>query len=71
MVVNTCLLCVQAVVEMGDSDDDGLLNFREFMKYCAEHEKKLWLVFQNLDKNQDGECNLTIWQMMQLGMSID
>lgn len=70
-LVNSCLLCVQAVVEMGDSDDDGLLNFREFMKYCAEHEKKLWLVFQNLDKNQDGECNLTYWQMMQSGMSID
>ena len=50
-----CLLSVQAVVEMGDSNDDGLLDFREFMKYCAEHEKKLWLVFQNLDRNQDGE----------------
>lgn len=49
-------LChVQAVVEMGDRDEDGLLDFREFINYCAEHEKKLWLVFQNLDTNQDGE----------------
>lgn len=40
---------------MGDRDEDGLLDFREFINYCAEHEKKLWLVFQNLDTNQDGE----------------
>lgn len=44
----------QAVVAMGDTNDDGLLDFSEFVKYCTEHEKKLWLVFQNLDTNQDG-----------------
>ena len=46
---------MQAVVEMGDTDEDGLLDFRDFMNYCADHEKKLWLVFQNMDTNQDGE----------------
>ena len=46
---------MQAVVTMGDTDEDGLLDFREFATYCAEHEKKLWLVFQGLDTNQDGE----------------
>lgn len=39
---------------MGDQDDDGLLDFREFATYCAEHEKKLWLVFQRMDTNKDG-----------------
>ena len=45
---------MQAVVQMGDTNEDGLLDFSEFAKYCTEHEKKLWLVFQNLDTNQDG-----------------
>ena len=39
---------------MGDRDADGLLNFGEFAEYCAEHEKKLWLVFQRMDTNKDG-----------------
>ena len=39
---------------MGDRDEDGLLNFGEFSGYCAEHEKKLWLVFQGMDTNKDG-----------------
>ena len=46
---------MQAVVTMGDTDEDGLLDFREFATYCAEHEKKLWLVFQGLHTNQHGE----------------
>ena len=39
---------------MGDQDADGLLNFGEFASYCAEHEKKLWLIFQGMDTNKDG-----------------
>ena len=39
---------------MGDTNEDGLLDFVEFVKYCTEHEKKLWLVFQRLDTNKDG-----------------
>jgi solute carrier family 25 phosphate transporter 23/24/25/41 len=44
----------QAVLSMGDRDEDGLLNFGEFAAYCAEHEKNLWLVFQGMDTNKDG-----------------
>ena len=40
---------------MGDKNEDGLMDFREFVRYCTEHEKKLWLVFQGLDENKDGE----------------
>ncbi len=40
---------------MGDTNDDEVMDFREFVRYCTEHEKKLWLVFQRLDTNKDGE----------------
>ena len=49
-----CLALHQKVVEQGDSDNDGLMNFAEFLKYCTEKEKKLWLVFQKVDVNKDG-----------------
>ncbi len=40
---------------MGDTNEDETMNFREFVRYLTEHEKKLWLVFQRLDTNQDGK----------------
>ena len=40
---------------MGDKDKDNYIDFREFLNYCVEHEKKLWLVFQAMDVNKDGE----------------
>lgn len=39
---------------MGDVDKDGEIDFREFLNYCVEHEKKLRLVFQAMDTNKDG-----------------
>ena len=36
------------------------MDFSEFVNYCSEHEKKLWLVFTDLDINKDGECMLKI-----------
>ena len=55
----------QAVVSMGDRDEDGLLNFGEFATYCAEHEKKLWLVFQGMDTNKDGRCSSPLPRPLQ------
>lgn len=55
------LLCYivssQRVVSKGDTNNDGLMDFSEFVKYCQEHEKKLWLVFNDLDLNKDGGNN--------------
>lgn len=39
---------------MGDKDEDGQIDYREFLNYCVEHEKKLRIVFQAMDTNQDG-----------------
>ena len=49
------LLTPQAVFQMGDKDKDDYIDFREFLNYCVEHEKKLWLVFQAMDVNKDGK----------------
>ena len=48
---------MQAVFKMGDKDKDNYIDFREFLNYCVEHEKKLWLVFQAMDVNKDGRHN--------------
>ena len=34
------------------------MNFAEFLQYCTEKEKKLWLVFEKLDLNKDGKLGL-------------
>ena len=39
---------------MTDVDKNGSINYREFLNYCVEHEKKLRLVFQAMDTNRDG-----------------
>ena len=50
---------------MGDLDEDGMINFREFLDYCVEHEKKLRLVFQAMDTNKDGElARLWVWPIL-------
>ena len=44
---------------MGDKDEDGKIDFKEFLNYCVEHEKKLRLVFQAMDTNKDGKNGKT------------
>jgi len=38
-----------------DADKDGKIDFDEFLRYVAEHEKNLKLYFKKLDTNQDGK----------------
>ncbi|KAK0404659.1 hypothetical protein QR680_017560 [Steinernema hermaphroditum] len=35
-------------------EDDDAVNFSDFVHYVIEHEKRLELIFQDLDRNQDG-----------------
>ena len=51
---NDPIFYLQRVVSKADTNNDGLMDFSEFVSYCAEHEKKLWLVFNDLDINKDG-----------------
>lgn len=45
---------IQKIVKAGDKDQDGQLDFEEFVHYLKGHEKKLRLVFKSLDKKNDG-----------------
>lgn len=47
-------LSLQKIVKAGDKDQDGQLDFEEFVHYLKDHEKKLRLVFKSLDKKNDG-----------------
>ncbi|XP_062843668.1 mitochondrial adenyl nucleotide antiporter SLC25A24-like [Trichomycterus rosablanca] len=62
----------QKILATGDKNKDGLLDFSEFARYLKEHEKKLWLTFKSLDKNNDGHldaCEIK-QSLAELGMDI-
>ena len=40
---------------MGDRDQDGTIDFAEFVSYIVNHEKKLEIAFKTLDYNKDGK----------------
>uniref|UniRef100_A0A8C9GTC6 Mitochondrial carrier protein n=1 Tax=Piliocolobus tephrosceles TaxID=591936 RepID=A0A8C9GTC6_9PRIM len=42
------------IFKSGDTNDDLGLDFGEFMQYLQDHEKKMRLAFNSLDKNNDG-----------------
>ncbi|XP_072524867.1 mitochondrial adenyl nucleotide antiporter SLC25A24-like [Salminus brasiliensis] len=62
----------QKIVTTGDKNKDGVLDFTEFARYLKEHEKKLWLTFKSLDRNNDGRldaCEIK-QSLAELGMDI-
>lgn len=46
---------LQRLLERSDHDQDGHLNFADFLRYVTEHEKHLRLSFHMLDHNKDGK----------------
>lgn len=42
-------------MEEADTGKDKSIDFKEFVHYVLEHEKKLAIVFKNFDKNADGK----------------
>ncbi|XP_012929298.1 calcium-binding mitochondrial carrier protein SCaMC-2 isoform X4 [Heterocephalus glaber] len=54
---STYLQWKQKIVQAGDKDLDGQLDFEEFVHYLQDHEKKLRLVFKSLDKKNDGRID--------------
>uniref|UniRef100_A0A8C6KAN0 EF-hand domain-containing protein n=1 Tax=Nothobranchius furzeri TaxID=105023 RepID=A0A8C6KAN0_NOTFU len=45
---------LEKLVETGDTNHDGVLDFEEFIHYLHNHEKQLKLMFRHLDRNNDG-----------------
>ncbi|KAM3848414.1 mitochondrial adenyl nucleotide antiporter SLC25A23-like [Vipera latastei] len=49
----------QDILREGDTDHDGELNFEEFAQYLQERERKLLLMFHSLDRNNDGQIDVS------------
>ncbi|XP_069465198.1 mitochondrial adenyl nucleotide antiporter SLC25A25 isoform X1 [Ambystoma mexicanum] len=63
---------IRKIVKAGDKDQDGQLDFEEFVHYLRDHEKKLRLVFKSLDKKNDGRIDAQeiVQSLRDLGVSI-
>ncbi|KAM8878423.1 mitochondrial adenyl nucleotide antiporter SLC25A24 isoform 3-T4 [Spinachia spinachia] len=48
---------LEKIVEAGDTNQDGVLDFKEFTQFLRAHEKDLKLMFRSLDKNNDGRID--------------
>lgn len=48
---------LERLVEAGDTNQDGVLDFEEFTQYLRAHEKQLKLMFRSLDRNNDGQID--------------
>ncbi|XP_013887954.1 calcium-binding mitochondrial carrier protein SCaMC-1 isoform X2 [Austrofundulus limnaeus] len=48
---------LERIVEAGDTNQDGVLDFEEFIQYLSNHEKELKLMFGHLDRNNDGRID--------------
>ncbi|XP_043819926.1 calcium-binding mitochondrial carrier protein SCaMC-1-like isoform X2 [Dromiciops gliroides] len=59
-------------LKVSDANHDEQLDFEEFMQYLKDHEKKMKLAFNSLDKNQDGmiEASEIIQSLKILGIDI-
>uniref|UniRef100_A0A3Q3ITI5 EF-hand domain-containing protein n=1 Tax=Monopterus albus TaxID=43700 RepID=A0A3Q3ITI5_MONAL len=62
----------ERIVETGDTNQDGVLDFEEFTQYLRNHEKQLKLMFSSLDRNNDGQIDAVEIQhcLHSLGVNI-
>ncbi|XP_032947901.1 calcium-binding mitochondrial carrier protein SCaMC-1-like isoform X3 [Rhinolophus ferrumequinum] len=60
------------IFKAGDTNDDSKLDFKEFLQYLKDHEKKMRLAFNSLDKNNDGVIDTSeiIAALKSLGINI-
>nr|XP_016846630.1 PREDICTED: calcium-binding mitochondrial carrier protein SCaMC-3 isoform X2 [Anolis carolinensis] len=62
--------CLQDILRVGDTDHDGQLNFEEFARYLQERERKLLLMFHSLDRNNDGQIDVSEIQQTFHGLGV-
>ncbi|XP_074791564.1 mitochondrial adenyl nucleotide antiporter SLC25A23 isoform X3 [Natator depressus] len=59
MGMNASSQAEQEILREGDTDQDGELDFEEFVCYLQERERKLRLMFHSLDRNNDGHIDVS------------
>lgn len=52
---NKRVVFLQSIISSYDKDNDGLLDYKEFLIYMRDREKKWKIHFHDLDKNNCGE----------------
>ena len=55
LYTSSLLSFFQRVFKMFDLKKDGHIDFSEFVQYVMEHERKLQISFEELDRNKDGD----------------
>ncbi|XP_053446534.1 calcium-binding mitochondrial carrier protein SCaMC-1-like [Nycticebus coucang] len=62
----------EVILKAGDINKDSELDFGEFLRYLQDHEKKMRLAFNSLDKNKDGviEVSELADALKSLGMPV-
>ncbi|KAM5256375.1 mitochondrial adenyl nucleotide antiporter SLC25A24-like [Ctenodactylus gundi] len=60
------------ILKAGDTNADAGLDFEEFVRYLHDHEKKMKLAFDSLDKNKDGviDASEVVAAVKSLGIDI-
>uniref|UniRef100_A0A8C9RMB6 Solute carrier family 25 member 23a n=2 Tax=Scleropages formosus TaxID=113540 RepID=A0A8C9RMB6_SCLFO len=61
----------EQIVQAGDTNQDGQLDFQEFSQYLRIHEKELRLMFRNLDRNNDGCIDVSEIQVSLRNLGVD
>lgn len=56
--VNKPDLQANFILSEGDRDDSGDITLDEFIEYARRHERKLKIVFNNIDRNNDGKLDV-------------
>ncbi|XP_068606803.1 mitochondrial adenyl nucleotide antiporter SLC25A24-A-like [Brachionichthys hirsutus] len=63
---------IERIMEAGDTNQDGILDFEEFMQYLHTNEKQLKSAFASVDKNEDGKVDASEIQhsLRSIGVNI-
>ncbi|XP_073670408.1 mitochondrial adenyl nucleotide antiporter SLC25A23 isoform X1 [Paramisgurnus dabryanus] len=61
----------EQVVRAGDTNQDGQLDFEEFIEFLRSQEKRLKLMFRSLDRNNDGEIDVGEIQQSLHNLGVD
>ncbi|XP_068130223.1 mitochondrial adenyl nucleotide antiporter SLC25A23-like isoform X2 [Hyperolius riggenbachi] len=70
MGMRPCHNAEQEILRAGDTDKDGQLDFEEFTRYLEEREKRLLIMFNSLDRNNDGRIDVSEIQQCFQGLGV-
>lgn len=62
---------VQSIVEAGDKDGDGVINFNEFCSFIAAREAEIQRVFSEIDVDGDGQLSVNEVRMSLLHLGVN